>query len=603
MAERLAGIQVQEEAGSGQSIAEAPTAVTAFVGRCLRGPVNRPVRISGFNEFQRIFGGLWQPSTLSYADRAVLRERRPHGDRRARHERRALLHDPRCRRATEPLVLEALAPGHARVPARRRRLRRHRRQRGGLLQPRDPARAHAGLGAHRGPGDLPPRVDRPRMRRARSPRCSRSRSSRASRASCRSSVPTRRRATTRAGIAGYVFSGTDADDGAPLTDYDIIGSAAQGTGLFALDAADGFNLLCIPPLARDVDLGASTLLVANRFCRERRAILFVDPPRRLGQRGEGARRDAPLAAAVRLGLHVLSAPARLRQAARALRGLRALRRDCGHAVARVGALAGVDERLRRGRRACARACKPACAVDDEQRARLAAAGVNTVQTVRRPGREGPTTCTLAGPGAVDPPTGARSPPGASRCSSSTASSAARAGWCSSPTSPPTWRRAERQLRDFLGDARGARRVRGPRARATAGSWSATSASTASATASRASCNLMFGIPALRPGGFHAWLVSHRAGGSRVQTVSPNLAGPARHRPHAGARRARRAGRRRSSSRIRRRPASRSRSRRPASTRSAAQAGSTTVSPLARTSRLTPVAPGLPPASPKGAMRR
>ena len=55
MTERLAGIQVQETAGSGQSIAEAPTAVTAFVGRCLRGPVNRPVAISGFNEFQRIF--------------------------------------------------------------------------------------------------------------------------------------------------------------------------------------------------------------------------------------------------------------------------------------------------------------------------------------------------------------------------------------------------------------------------------------------------------------------------------------------------------------------------------------------------------------------
>src|SRR5688500_20280147 len=64
--ERLAGIQVQEEAGFAQSIAEAPTAVTAFVGRCLRGPVDRPVRISGFNEFQRVFGGLWQPSTLSY---------------------------------------------------------------------------------------------------------------------------------------------------------------------------------------------------------------------------------------------------------------------------------------------------------------------------------------------------------------------------------------------------------------------------------------------------------------------------------------------------------------------------------------------------------
>ena len=67
MAERLAGIQVHEEASAQLPIAEAPTAITAFVGRCLRGPVNRPVTLTGFAEFQRVFGGLWQPSTLSYA--------------------------------------------------------------------------------------------------------------------------------------------------------------------------------------------------------------------------------------------------------------------------------------------------------------------------------------------------------------------------------------------------------------------------------------------------------------------------------------------------------------------------------------------------------
>ncbi len=33
---------------------------------------------------------------------------------------------------------------------------------------------------------------------------------------------------------GYAFSNADGDDGGPLTDYDIIGSAAAGTGLFAL---------------------------------------------------------------------------------------------------------------------------------------------------------------------------------------------------------------------------------------------------------------------------------------------------------------------------------------------------------------------------------
>ena len=43
------------------------TARTAFVGRTLRGPVNQPVLITSFAEFQHMFGGLWQPSPLGYA--------------------------------------------------------------------------------------------------------------------------------------------------------------------------------------------------------------------------------------------------------------------------------------------------------------------------------------------------------------------------------------------------------------------------------------------------------------------------------------------------------------------------------------------------------
>jgi hypothetical protein len=108
--ERLAGIQVEEEAGPGQSIAEAPTAVTAFVGRCLRGPVNQPVRVSGFNDFQRVFGGLWQPSTLSYAVEQYFEN----GGRVAVIVRVA--NGARCCTLRLPagdgaLLLEALAPG------------------------------------------------------------------------------------------------------------------------------------------------------------------------------------------------------------------------------------------------------------------------------------------------------------------------------------------------------------------------------------------------------------------------------------------------------------------------------------------------------------
>ena len=67
MAERLTGIDVQEEGSAEQSIARSPTGITAFVGRALRGPVNRPVMLHGPADFRRTFGGLWQPSTLSYA--------------------------------------------------------------------------------------------------------------------------------------------------------------------------------------------------------------------------------------------------------------------------------------------------------------------------------------------------------------------------------------------------------------------------------------------------------------------------------------------------------------------------------------------------------
>ena len=47
------------------SIKRAATAVTAFIGRALKGPVSQPVAISSFNDYQRVFGGLWQHSVDS----------------------------------------------------------------------------------------------------------------------------------------------------------------------------------------------------------------------------------------------------------------------------------------------------------------------------------------------------------------------------------------------------------------------------------------------------------------------------------------------------------------------------------------------------------
>lgn len=82
--------------------------------------------------------------------------------------------------------------------------------------------------------------------------------------------------------SGYANSNNDGHDGAPLTDYDVIGSATQHTGLFALDAVERLQFVYIPPLAQgniERDVGSSALLIAEKYCRKRHAMLIVDPPR------------------------------------------------------------------------------------------------------------------------------------------------------------------------------------------------------------------------------------------------------------------------------------------------------------------------------------
>lgn len=49
-------------------------------------------------------------------------------------------------------------------------------------------------------------------------------------------------------------------------------------GLYALDAVDGFNLLCLPPPAPGQDHGLPTWARAAAYCRERRALLLLDAP-------------------------------------------------------------------------------------------------------------------------------------------------------------------------------------------------------------------------------------------------------------------------------------------------------------------------------------
>lgn len=51
------GVYIEELPSSVRTIASVTTSVTAFVGHTRRGPLNTPVRITSFADFERRFGG------------------------------------------------------------------------------------------------------------------------------------------------------------------------------------------------------------------------------------------------------------------------------------------------------------------------------------------------------------------------------------------------------------------------------------------------------------------------------------------------------------------------------------------------------------------
>jgi uncharacterized protein len=63
------GVYIEEIPSGVRTITGVATSITAFIGRALHGPVNEPVVVNSYADFERIFGGLWVESTLSYAVR------------------------------------------------------------------------------------------------------------------------------------------------------------------------------------------------------------------------------------------------------------------------------------------------------------------------------------------------------------------------------------------------------------------------------------------------------------------------------------------------------------------------------------------------------
>jgi len=509
----LSGVAI---GGTTQGIARAPTAVTAFVGRTLKGPVNRALPITSFGEFQQLFGGLWQPSTVAYAVEQFFEN----GGRRAYVVR--VVNGARpptllLRAGTGQLRLQGINPGsreYLRASVDYDGIAAEETDRFNLVVQRLRATPSEQIEDQ----EIFRRVSiTPRAERSLNDVLSESHLVRVLGALPRER-PERSIHSPQAPVVDYVHSNPDGDDGALLTDYDVIGSALEGTGLFALQAIEGFNLLCIPPLDREQDVGLSTLMIAARFCRERHAMLLVDPPASWS--------------CARTALEALrSWPFRSENALMHFPRLTAFDRLRGRVetFAPCGAVAGMLARLdevwpvwaaAQSEDATLRAgLRPVTVVADSERLRLAQAGVNTLAAVRAPAVPSVTACTLAAGGGVSSDWKYLS---ARRLALFINASIERGTrWLAfEQNSHAAWMRAREQTEVFLDalDLEGAFAGGSPEE-----SYFVICDERVNTrdSVAQGKVKLLYGFALSRPCDFHACLVTHQNGGSQVRTVTAN----------------------------------------------------------------------------------
>ncbi|MFT3718289.1 phage tail sheath family protein [Pseudorhodoferax sp.] len=283
------GVYVEEVASGVRTLTGVATSITAFVGRAAAGPVNEPVMLTSYADYERRFGGLDLASPMSYA----VRDFYLNGGALALVVRVAAS-DAAASTITLAggggggnLVLAAssagawgerlsalvdhdtdLALGSGATDATRFNLRVRWQPRAG----RDEFVAET-LGAVSTNATDPRYLPRVLERESAFVRVS-------------GSMPTERPASGVAANGTLTWTAASGgSDGAALQNTDLLGNAGAQTGIHALAAADLFNILVIPPLARDTSTLPSSWTVvppdvwqaALALCVQRRALLVVDP--------------------------------------------------------------------------------------------------------------------------------------------------------------------------------------------------------------------------------------------------------------------------------------------------------------------------------------
>ena len=268
------GITVTEIAPMDQPIDVCPETTAAFVGRALRGPLNTPVLVENFAEFRQRFGDVWGRSSLGPAAKQFFE----HGGKRlyivrvANNARGAMLILPA---SGSGLVLRAIDPGSTEsirasvdydgIDAEddehfNLTLQRVNPSNGLVIDQEFFSALSWDEESSNFVGD---ELLTSEMARVEHP------------------YPTHRPERTLApGSAwetDYVGHTQAGSDGVELSNYDLVGSRGDRTGLFALEQVESFDIVYLPPPGKGRDTGPAAILAAEMYCRERDAMLIVDP--------------------------------------------------------------------------------------------------------------------------------------------------------------------------------------------------------------------------------------------------------------------------------------------------------------------------------------
>lgn len=281
------GISVVEIPPRGQVIPVTRESIAAFIGPAPRGPVNIPVAIRSLDEFLGRFG---VPGYLSRMEFLLYQFFENGGTLaivvrvcRVAHRNRISLPGP-----AGELSLEAVNPGpleHLRASVDYEGITAGDRRRFNLVIHRCRSPAHplveeqetyAGVTVDpEGPdyvGDALAASALVRLQGA-----------------APAERPTRTIGGDNVQPVRYVYSRSAWQGDNTPTDYDLIGSREESTGLFALEQVPWVDFVYLVPGVSGATLGPVALFAADRYCAERHALLVLDPPEAWGSVAEVAR--------------------------------------------------------------------------------------------------------------------------------------------------------------------------------------------------------------------------------------------------------------------------------------------------------------------------